>query len=140
MFFRLDSMYMLTTYNVGTKNFKGNKMKTIIYILATLVLVGCGSLEKKSILISNGDTKAHVIKVMGTPDDRQLRGKHEAWQYCQTGAGFGYHDYRVFWFYSGKVTGVNSYKSSRPASSCMTDIRQVNWENAPDITVEVRNR
>ena len=115
-------------------------MKKIIYVLAMITLVGCGSLGKKSIMINNGDTKAAVIKIMGTPDDRQLKGRNEAWQYCQTGAGFGYHDYRIFWFYNGKVTGVNSYKSSRPASSCMTDIRQVNWENAPDITLEVRNR
>jgi len=115
-------------------------MNKTIVIIAVLLLSACGSLEKKSILVSNGDTKADVIKVMGTPDDRQLKASNEAWQYCQTGAGFGYHDYRVFWFYNGKVTGINSYKSSRPASSCMTDIKRINWEDAPDISVEIRNR
>jgi hypothetical protein len=38
------------------------------------------------------------------------------------------------------VTGINSYKSSRPASSCMTDIRAIKWEEAPNATVEIRNR
>jgi len=115
-------------------------MKKYICLFAVLLLVGCGSLEKKSILIGNGYTKAQVVEIMGTPDDRQMKGKNEAWQYCQTGAGFGYHDYRIFWFYDGRVTGINSFKSSRPASSCMTDIRQINWENAPDITLEIRAR
>jgi hypothetical protein len=96
--------------------------------------------EKKSALISNGDTKQEVIAAMGVPDDRQLKGDDEAWQYCQTGAGFGYHDYRTIWFYRGKVTGINSYKSSRPASSCVTDIRQVRWEDAPNKVIEIRNR
>ena len=115
-------------------------MKYLLLVFPLFVLLSCGSLEKKSILVNVGDTKDRVLQVMGTPDDRQLKGENEAWQYCQTGAGFGYHDYRIFWFYKGYVTGINSYKSSRPASSCMTDIRQVNWEDAPDISVEIRNR
>ena len=115
-------------------------MNRAIITIVILLLTGCGSLEKKSILVSNGDSKADVEKEMGTPDDRQLKGSNEAWQYCQTGAGFGYHDYRIFWFYNGKVTGINSYKSSRAGSSCMTDIRQVNWEEAPDVSVEIRDR
>jgi len=112
--------------------------RTIIITTILLVLSACGTLDKKAVLINLGDTKEQVLKVMGSPDDRQFKGKNEAWQYCQTGAGFGYHDYRVFWFYDGKVTGVNSYKSSRPASSCVTDIKPINWDEAPDITIEVR--
>ena len=119
-----------------------NLLATIkmITLLVIIVLTACGTLDKDSLLVNNGDTKEKVLKIMGPPDDRQLKGKNEAWQYCQTGAGFGYHDYRLFWFYDGKITGVNSYKSSRPASSCVTDIRQVNWEDAPNFSVEIRNR
>jgi hypothetical protein len=115
---------------------------TKIIIITTLValLSACGSLEKKSILLNIGDTKQQVLNTMGPPDDRQLKGDNEAWQYCQTGAGFGYHDYRTIWFYGGKVTGINSYKSSRPASSCVTDIRPIKWEDAPNATIEFRNR
>lgn len=114
--------------------------KALLIATITFFLVACGSLEKKSVLIEIGDDKDHVLKIMGPPDDRQLKGSNEAWQYCQTGAGFGYHDYRVNWLYNGKVTGLNSYNSSRAGSSCMTDIRPVRWEDAPDATIEIRNR
>jgi hypothetical protein len=85
-------------------------------LIAASFLTACGSLERKSIMLNVGDSKEQVLSVMGTPDDRQLQGENEAWQYCQTGAGFGYHDYRTIWFFRGKVTGINSYKSSRPGS------------------------
>jgi len=117
-----------------------NYTKPIIISIFAVLMTACGSLEKKSILLNVGDTKEQVLNTMGPPDDRQLKGDSEAWQYCQTGAGFGYHDYRTVWFYTGKVTGINSYKSSRPASSCMTDIRAIKWEEAPNTTVEIRNR
>lgn len=115
-------------------------MKKIILLLLVVVMTGCGSLEKKSIQINVGDVKDQVLVAMGVPDDRQMKGENEAWQYCQTGAGFGYHDYRTIWFSSGKVTGVNSYKSTRPGTSCMADIKQVRWEDVPNATIEIRNR
>jgi hypothetical protein len=113
---------------------------TLLIATITLFLVACGSLEKKSVLIGIGDDKEHVLKIMGPPDDRELKGSNEAWQYCQTGAGFGYHDYRTIWLYNGKVTGISSYKSSKAGSSCVTEIRSVKWEDAPDTTIEIRNR
>ena len=97
-------------------------------------------MDKKSVLINAGDSKEQVLKIMGPPDDRQFKGKDEAWQYCQTGAGFGYHDYRIIWFYNEKVTGINSYKSTRPGVSCVTDIKAVRWEDAPDRAIEIRER
>lgn len=115
-------------------------MKRIILMLFVVLIASCGSLEKKSILINVGDAKDQVLATMGVPDDRQMKGENEAWQYCQTGAGFGYHDYRTIWFSGGKVTGVNSYKSTRPGSSCMSDIKQVKWEEAPNSVIEIRKR
>jgi hypothetical protein len=103
-------------------------------------LSACGGLESKAVLLNVGDTKQQVLAAMGPPDDRQLRGENEAWQYCQTGAGFGYSDYRTIWFYRGRMTGMNSYKSSRAGSSCVTDIRPIRWEEAPNTTIEIRNR
>jgi hypothetical protein len=108
--------------------------------IAGVLLAACGSLEKKSMLVSVGDTKEQVAARMGAPDDRQVKDANEAWQYCQTGAGFGWHDYRVIWFKEGKVTGLDSYKSTRPGSSCMADIKPVKWEEAPHTIVEIRNR
>jgi hypothetical protein len=115
-------------------------MKAVITASLVLLAAGCGSLEKKAALIDVGASKADVTTAMGAPDDRQAQGNLEAWQYCKTGAGLGYHDYRVIWFRDGRVSGFNSYKSSRPASSCKSDIRPVRWEEAPDVTVEIRDR
>ena len=89
------------------------KSKIVVSVLARLAtLSACGSLKKKSALINPGDQKAQVMVVMGPPQDRQFRDKNEVWQYCVTGAGFGYHDYRMVWFYDGRVTGITSYKNS----------------------------
>lgn len=115
-------------------------MKRLALVVAATFIAACGSLEKKAILINPGDTKDQVITALGTPDDRQLQGLDEAWQYCQTGAGFGYHDYRVVWFYDGRVTGLTSYKSTRPGASCRTDLQPIRWEDAPDASIEIRNR
>lgn len=91
-------------------------------------------------MINVGDTKEQVMSHIGPPDDRQAKELNEAWQYCQTGAGFGWHDYRIVWFRDEKVTGLNSYKSTRPGSSCMADIKPVKWEEAPNAVVEIRSR
>ena len=105
---------------------------TLFIALITLFLVACGSLGMRSDLIGIGDDEEHVLNIMGPPIDRQRKGSHEAWQYCQTtGAGFGYHDYRIIWLYKGKVTGITSHTSSRGGSSCVTDIRSIRWEEAP---------
>lgn len=117
-----------------------SRTTTSLIIPLVLLLVACGSLERKSSLIGVGDDKEQLLKIMGPPDDRQVQGSSEAWQYCQTGAGFGYHDYRLIWLHNGKVTGINSYKSTRPASSCATDIRPVLWQDAPHQIIEFRNR
>jgi hypothetical protein len=115
--------------------------KAVLLVLAiTFLAASCGSLEKKSSLIAMGDEKEKVLKIMGPPDDRQLKGNDEAWQYCQTGAGFGYRDYRIIWLHNSKVTGINSYKSTRPGTSCMTDILPIRWQDAPHEIIEFRNR
>jgi hypothetical protein len=105
-----------------------------------IAIAGCGTLEKQANLVNPGYTRDQVMAIMGQPKDRQFNGSAEAWQYCQTGAGFGFHDYRVVWFRDGQVIGMNSYKSTRPATSCEADFQPVVWENAPDRVVEVRQR
>lgn len=110
-----------------------------IAVLAA-VAAGCGGLQSKAAMVNIGDTKRDVIAAMGAPKDTQAMGQQEAWQYCQTGAGFGHHDYRVIWFYQGRVTGFNSYKSTRPGTSCASDLREIRWEDAPDAAIEIRSR
>lgn len=112
----------------------------VVLTMTVLLMAGCGTLEKKAILINPGDSKEAVIKIMGTPGDRQFRNQQEAWQYCITGAGFGYHDYRIVWFERAKVTGITSYKSGAPGVSCKSQFTAIRWEDAPDATIEVRSR
>ena len=109
-------------------------------LVAALMLMGCRTmeLENKTIQIDRGDDKATVLAIMGTPQDRQFLGDYEVWQYCVTGAGFGYHDYRVIWFKPDNVVGVTSYKDQTPGSSCRGHFRELRGEDAPDYTVEVR--
>ena len=107
-----------------------------------LTLSSCGSLEKKTILIDPGNTKYTVLDIMGVPDDRQFRGgvtySAEAWQYCVSGAGFGYNDHRIIWFENGIVTGITSYKTYR--TDCAGQIKTVNWQNKPDVTIRTQAR
>lgn len=109
-----------------------------IQLLLVVTLAACGTLEKKTILLNVGDSKERVIAVMGTPQDRQLLGQQEAWQYCITGAGFGYHDYRVIWLNAGSVTGITSYKDTTAGSGCTGHFRTIKWEDAPDTVLEIR--
>ena len=115
-------------------------MRKLYFIVFAVTIFGCGTLEKKSILINVDDDKQKVLSIMGTPDDRQMQGKNEVWQYCVTGAGFGYHDYRIIWFQNGLVTGITSYKDTTPASSCTGHFKTIRWEDAPDHTIELRAR
>lgn len=116
-----------------------NRMIQLAWLAyVTFLLAACGSLEKKSILVSNGDSKQQVIEVMGTPDERQLQGDKEAWQYCTSGAGFGWNDHRIIWFQQGRVTGITPYKSY--STGCTGAIQPVRWESAPNAVVEIRNR
>lgn len=115
-------------------------MKYFIILSIGLLLAGCSSNDRKSLLVNSGDTKNDVSSAMGMPDNRQIKGDNEAWQYCESGAGFNHHDYLVIWFYKGSVTGVNSYKKyTRKASACGRSIRQINWKDAPNVPVQISN-
>ena len=99
------------------------------FLLISLAISGCGTLDHKTILLNVGDSKESVLKVMGLPQDRQVSGQQEAWQYCVSGAGFGWNDHKVVWFNAGHVTGINSYRSG--VTGCKGGIQPVRWDNAP---------
>jgi len=107
-----------------------NKINALCLLLVLSVCAACGTLAEKTALISIGDSIDEVIRVMGSPPDRQLHGKNEAWQYCISGAGFGWNDHRVIWFYDGIVTGISTYTTS--VTGCRGGIRHVRWEDAPE--------
>lgn len=111
-----------------------------VIVVALLMLGACGTLEHKTAGINPGDSMDRVRELMGSPRDRQFKDSKEAWQYCVTGAGFGFHDYRIIWFREGRVTGITSYKDSTPGANCASRFRPVIWEEAPDQRIEIRNR
>ena len=103
--------------------------RTVFFAL--IALAGCGTLERQTLSINPGDTKAQVSAALGAPGDRQFNGNVEVWQYCQTGAGFGYHDFRTVWFRDGQVTAVTSYKDHSAASGCSGHFRPIDWQAQP---------
>lgn len=107
-------------------------------LLVFILLSGCASVDKASLLVSNGSSKKEVMEAMGEPKDRQFKGENEAWQYCNL--GFPNHDYKVVWFKNGKVTGVQSYKLYVPGYWCEKGFKTINWEEAPDAVIEIRER
>lgn len=113
-------------------------LKLVLLSPLALVLANCGTLDSKTILLGPGDDKQSVIEVMGIPEDRQFRFNAEAWQYCITGAGYGYNDHKIIWFEYGQVTGITSYKTYR--TGCVGQIRPVNWTTKPDVTIETHAR
>lgn len=112
--------------------------KLAVTFAVSAMIVGCGTLDKKTSLLNVGDFKERVIEVMGAPQDRQVSDQREAWQYCKSGSGFGWNDHKVIWLSNGRVTGITSYKSS--ATGCRGGIQQVRWESAPDSVLEIRQR
>lgn len=54
--------------------------KYFFLVIAIALLSGCGTLDNKMIMIDPGDSKEKVIKLIGTPYDRQFQGNKEAWQ------------------------------------------------------------
>lgn len=113
-------------------------LMTTAALLLFLSMTSCGTLDKKTILLNVGDSKQAVLDVLGAPMDRQISGQQEAWQYCVSGAGFGWNDHKIVWFNAGRVTGINSYRSG--VSGCQGGIQPVRWESAPDSVLEIRHR
>ena len=109
----------------------------LVAVVAAL-LAGCSTLKNTTAEISAGDDKAKVLRLLGTPDDRQFQGKSEAWQYG-TVVAFGMCEYTIVWFTSGTVTGLNTYRNDSYAG-CRVGLRPVQWDSAPDRVIEVRQR
>lgn len=111
--------------------FRVRATATSLIVAAAAALAACGTLEPKTNQLGPGDERAKVIAVMGQPGDRQFRGNVEVLQYCKTGAGYGYHDFRMVWLKDGRVTGITSYKGHRPGSSCTSSFKQIDWSQNP---------
>jgi hypothetical protein len=114
------------------KNYK------LVILLMMTVISACSTLKDKTIQISSGDAKEKVVNILGIPDDRQFSESQEAWQYG-TVVAIGICEYTIIWFNKSVVSGLNSYRNDSVAG-CRVGIKPVNWENAPNTVIEVRNR
>jgi len=90
----------------------------------------------KSVRTSIGDSSEKVTSMFGDPVDRQFRGKAEAWTYVDM-VGIEDYKYSVVWFLDSAVVGITTYRYSGQMES---GLRTINWEQAPDKILEVRNR
>jgi hypothetical protein len=124
---------MLTIYQF-LRNFFG-------YSIVVSLLVGCASFDPKINTIQPGDTKEKITAILGEPEDRQFNGKSEAWQYCKTGTGFGKCGFKTIWFNDSRVTKVVSYSTDCAGfGSCTQHFKSIRWDDAPDHTIEIRER
>jgi len=113
-------------------------MKKMLVITAAIIVTSCASTKDLSLKVSPGDPKNQVLQFMGTPDDRQFKGKVEAWQYGMV-VSIGVCDYTVIWFENGQVIGLNSYRNFS-TMGCRSGLKSINWEDAPDKIIEIRER
>lgn len=112
---------------------------TFLFILTTFISCGATQvLSNKQNQISFGQSQDEVVNILGIPGNKQFQGKDEAWQYCKT--GFTSDSFVVVWFYDGKVTGLSSYGGYYGEGNCAKFFKTVNWQDAPDRTIEIRNR
>ena len=119
-------------------------MKHLIIAALVLLLQGCVSqsgVVKNSSSIKSGMSPEQLRQVMGEPQNRQFRGKNEAWQYCATDyTGFeGADQYILVWLSDGVVSGMQSYRNTLHGT-CESFFRTVKWDEAPDRTIEIRQR
>ncbi len=113
---------------------------TVGFLLFALLLFGC-AFNQKFNTIQIGDSQEKVMEIIGEPEDRQFKGKDEAWQYCRTGTGFAKCSYKTIWFYEGRVIGITSYSMVCVGpGSCGGYFKTIKWEEAPDRTIEMRQR
>ncbi|GAB6121133.1 hypothetical protein JCM30204_22820 [Dysgonomonas termitidis] len=88
-------------------------------------------------MVDPGMKKSEVLDIMGAPGNRQFQGDSEAWQYCST--GMGSDKYWVIWFTRGAVVGMTTY-NGYGTGACSQFYKQINWEDKPDQTIEIRRR
>jgi outer membrane protein assembly factor BamE (lipoprotein component of BamABCDE complex) len=118
----------------------------IIALACCLFIAACStvkdSIETKVQQIAPGMSSAQVESLLGPPPNRQFNGRMEAWQYCQPVRNIAEQDTLILiWINNGSVTGMQSLSVPRRGVTCRDpSFQTVNWQQAPDATVEIRSR
>lgn len=115
-------------------------MKRILGLLCASAFVTTAHAAdlKKLDDIAPGDTRDRVIEIMGRQGNRQLSGDSEALQWCKTGV-FNNH-YALVVLRSGRVFTIRTTSTQGQSGPCSQGFPTVDFETAPDQTIEVRNR
>jgi hypothetical protein len=110
---------------------------TLLLVSAVLFLSSCANVATKSIDLEPGMSKAQLKSLLGRPGDRQFSGNVEAWQYCDT--GFAKDEYLIVWLANDKVVETQRYENAYSMGIC-SSYTTINWEDAPDKIIEIRER
>lgn len=103
--------------------------RTLLVLVSVAVLSACAAVKHQAMKLAPGDSKAHVLEIMGAPDDRQFNGQDEALQYGMV-VSIGMCDYTVVWLHDGKTSGVTSYRHFS-TMGCRQGLKAINWSEAP---------
>ena len=101
----------------------------LLLVFVTLALAACAGVKERATQINRGDSKAHVLALMGSPEDRQFRGNDEALTYSMV-TTIGVCDYTIVWLRNEAVTGVSSYKHFSTLG-CRSGLQNIDWANDP---------
>lgn len=114
-----------------------------VLLLVAAAISGCAAINheviERSASVRPGMTEGEVISLLGEPGLREFSGSKSALQYCQTEVWGSRHKYAVIWINDDRVYGLTSYTQAA-TGSCQSKFMPVNWGNAPDSTIEIRNR
>lgn len=116
-------------------------MKKLALLLPVILLGACASnslIVKNSATIRAGMSVNKLRELMGDPQNRQFDGSNEAWQYCAT--GLNSDQYVLVWMQNEVVTGMQTYKNTVYGGMCDEFFKTIDWEEAPDTSIEIRNR
>jgi hypothetical protein len=114
---------------------------TTTAILVTLCVSGCATMpgDNQVALINAGDSRAHVLKIMGNPGDRQFNDHDEVWQYC--GTGFVNDSFVAIFLHDGIVRKLKTYRDDAgDIGLCRSHFATIKWGDEPDLIVDVRSR
>jgi len=110
-------------------------MKIILALLSIALISGCSSLQKKSMMLDPGMSKAEVVSILGLPENRSFRGNSEALQYSEV-AGFGQCNYMIAWFTNKKLLGITNRRGGSVAG-CGLGSREVDWGQIPKPSLDL---
>jgi hypothetical protein len=105
-------------------------MRTWLPTVGALIFIAsCTTTGKNVARLDPGMSKDSILKIMGPPADRSIRGTDEALQYQEI-AGFGQCKYTTIWIADGKMIGVSTRRGGSVAG-CGLGSRPVDWSEMP---------